>query len=97
MTFNYELSATQKMALSRIGEIGREMLTTWDREYLFDLYCEAEDIWNENFPFEASQVGDDWYLTKRFNDLDRKLREEHEVIQVQLFGCTININGKEVK
>lgn len=66
-------TAEQRMAWGRIIQIGNSMLVTTDREELFDLFCEADDLWNNNFPFEAAQKGDEWWLAKRFNTIDRAL------------------------
>ena len=93
---NFEtMSQEQKDAWKRICFIFREMLSVFDREYLFDLYCEAEDLWWEFFPFEASQWGDDWWVTKRFNDVDRHLKKVgNTAITVNLFGCNVTVNVK---
>lgn len=66
-------TATQRMAWARITQLANSMLATTDRSKLFDLYCEAEDLYNEFFPFEAAIDGDNWWLTKRFNNIDRAL------------------------
>lgn len=94
---NWEtMTPEQKNAMRTINKLGTLMLTAWDPEYLFDLYCEAEDLWNEFFPFEASQWGDNWWLTKRFNDLNREIGNRQKYlaggVNVNLFGCEVTIN-----
>lgn len=96
---NYEtINDAQKDALREIHRLGNLMFTAWDEEYLFDLFCEAEDLWNEYFPFEASQAGDDWYLTKRFNDISREIRNRKNTgVTVNLFGCDVTVNIKNIQ
>lgn len=73
MKISMNRSKEQRDAWSRIIQIGNSMLVTTDRGELFDLFCEADDLWNEYFPFEAAQEGDGWWLAKRFNTIDRAL------------------------
>ena len=90
------MNTEQRDAYKRILFIAREMLSVFDREYLFDIYCEAEDLWWEFFPFQASQYGDDWWVTKRFNDCDRHLKKVGNAVTVNLFGCnnvTVNVKN----
>lgn len=63
----------QRAAWAKIVQLANSMLATTNRGILFDLFCEADDIWNENFPFEAGILGDKWWLAKRFNNIDRAL------------------------
>lgn len=63
----------QRRAYARISQLANSMLCTTDRAELFDLFCEAEDLYNEYFPFEAGIDGDNWWITKRFNNIDRAL------------------------
>ena len=97
MRINYEtLTSDQKNALKKIHELGNEMLRAWNENDLFDIYCQADDLWNEYFPFQAEQEGDHWYLTRRYNDLSREFRKNKnpESLTVNLFGCTVKINIK---
>ena len=63
----------QRHAWARIIQLANTMLATTSRNELFDAYCEAEDLYNEYFPFEAGIDGDNWWLTRRFNNIDRAL------------------------
>ena len=94
---NYEtLNQSQKDALRQIRHLADLMLGAWDEDYLFDLFCEAEDIWNDQFPFESNLQGDDWWVTRRFNDCSRAIKEAKKRggcnITVNLFGCTVQID-----
>ena len=92
---NTNITKTQKQALGKINKIYKHMLECNYTDDLFDLYCEAEDIWAENFPFEFNIEGDDWWLTKKYVDLDRKLRkniEENPTVTINLFGCNVTVN-----
>jgi len=74
MKINLETKTSpQRRAYARISQLANSMLCTTDRAELFDLFCEAEDLYNEYFPFEAGIDGDNWWLTKRFNNIDRAL------------------------
>lgn len=74
MKINLSTKSTgQRRAWARITQLANSMLCTTDRQKLFDLFCEAEDLYNEHFPFEAGIDGDNWWLTKRFNNIDRAL------------------------
>ena len=74
MKINLETkTATQRRAWNKIAQLGNSMLCTTDRSELFDMFCEAEDLYNEHFPFEAGIDGDNWWLTRRFNTIDRAL------------------------
>lgn len=87
------ITVAQKKALKKINELANSMLMAWDEEYLFDLFCEAEDLWNEYFPFEAEQAGDDWWVTKRFNDVNREIRNRRTCgVTINLFGCDVTVN-----
>lgn len=66
-------TSEQRKAWNKIVQIGNSMLATTDRNKLFDLFCEADDLWNEFFPFEACTKGDNWWLARRFNNIDRAL------------------------
>ena len=82
------INDAQKKALRKISRIAAKMRVAWDKDYLFDLYCEADDIWNEYFPFQANQLGDKWYITKLYNDLARELKDRTPVT-INLFDCNI--------
>ena len=83
----------QRTAMKEISHLYNLMLQAWDEGYLFDLYCQADDLWQENFPFQASQWGDDWWVTRRYNDMVRYIRDRPmKSFTVNLFGCTVNIN-----
>lgn len=82
---------SQKKALREIRRITAKMRTCWDKEYLFDLYCQADDIWNDEFPFQAEQLGDNWSVTKLYNDLARKLKN-HGQVTINIFDCNVTIN-----
>lgn len=66
-------TATQRQAWFKIMQIANSMLVCTDRGELFDLFCKAEDLYNDHFPFEASMDGDSWWLTRRYNNIDRML------------------------
>ena len=94
---NWEtMTSKQRTAMKRIQKLGNLMFNAWDESYLLDLYCQADNLWNEYFPFEASQWGDDWFLAKRFNDCQKAIREAKQRggcnVTVNLFGCTVQID-----
>lgn len=66
-------TSAQRRAWNKINQIANSMLATTDRDELFSLFCEAEDLYNDFFPFEAGIDGDNWWLTRRFNNIDRAL------------------------
>ena len=88
------MTEAQKIALSQIEELGRKMFRARYEDDLFDLYCEADDLWEEYFPFFAEQEGDRWYLTRRYNDLAKRLRNKPDVVTVNIFGNNITVNVK---
>ena len=87
-----DINDNQRAILRKISRIAAKMRTCWDKDYLFDLYCEADDLWNENFPFQAQQLGDKWYVTKLFNDLSRELKNMHNVT-INLFDCNVTMKN----
>ena len=84
------ITEAQKKALRKISRIAAKMRTCWDKDYLFDLYCQADDLWNDNFPFQAEQLGDKWYVTKLFNDCARELKNMRS-ITINLFDCDVTM------
>ena len=63
----------QRRAWGKINQLATTMLFVTDRAELFDIFCKAEDLYNDFFPFEASIDGDNWWVTRRFNIIDRSL------------------------
>lgn len=84
------LSKTQEMVLRKISRLKSKMMKAWDENYLFDLYCQADDLWQEYFPFQANQLGDKWEVTKLYNDLSRAIRDKKSVV-VNLLGCNVTL------
>ena len=84
------LSRPQEIALVRIEKIRQKMLNCWDSETLFDLYCQADDIWQERFPFQANLLGDKWEITKLYNDLDKEIKKGG-FVTVNLFGKSLQM------
>lgn len=84
------LSRSQEIALVRIEKIRQKMLKCWNSETLFDLYCQADDIWQERFPFQANLLGDKWEITKLYNDLDKEIKKGG-FVTVNLFGKSLQM------
>lgn len=83
------MTKKQIKAKKRIAIIRGKMEECWDTKYLSQLFEEAENIWYENFPFEANNVGDNWYLKRRYHDLCKEIRKRGN-ININLFGCNLN-------
>lgn len=85
------LSRSQKTALAKINKIRQKMMNCWNSEDLFDLYCQADDIWQEKFPFQAQILGDKWEVTRLYNDLSRAIKNSREYVTVNLFGKSLQV------
>lgn len=73
------------------GIIARMMKSEDDTE-VFDLYCEAEDLWEEYFPYESLHEGDSWYGCRMFNIRQKQLEKLSKIgITYNLYGCKVTI------
>lgn len=89
------MTVEQRTAMKKINVLYGKMLTCFTEDELFDVFCEADDLWEENFPFEAAQWGDESFLHKRFNDMGRELRRRKAanggIMTFNVMGHTVSV------
>ena len=85
-----EWTNQQIVTMRRINRILWKMLFSNNEDEVFDLFCEADDLWNEYFPWEAAQKGDKWKGVRWFNDKMRSLKKP------QIIEVAVNINNSNV-
>ena len=84
---NYYWNKEQINAMKAIQQILWDMLLSNNEDEVFDLFCQADDLWNEYFPWEASQKGDSWKGVRWYNDKMRSLKK------MTTDNTTTNISG----
>ena len=69
-----------------------KMMKSQDNEEVFNLYCEAQDLYDEWFPYESLHEGDDWYGCRMFNLRTKQLEKLSKVgVTYNLYGCKVTI------
>lgn len=89
------MTKDQRVAMKQINALYNKMLECFTEDELFDVFCEADDLWEENFPFEAAQWGDGSFLHRRFNDMNRELRRRKAanggIMTFNVMGHTVSV------
>jgi len=68
------INETQREAFIRCQKIYNcDFFKVSNSKELEELFEEAKTLWWNNFPFEASLLGDDWWVERRYNDLNKML------------------------
>lgn len=86
------LTMKQYRAKERIEELERTMKRCDDLDELFDLFCEADDIWNYNFQMESMMNPD-----PNFQPLHEKIfLMRQEILEARskfVTSALVNVNG----
>lgn len=93
MTAN--LTIIEEKAKEEIIYLERQIRRCNDIDDLFDLYCEADDIWIKHFEFYEVMANNDNFVPdheRLFLAQQDKLEKSPETVTINIFGCNVTMN-----
>lgn len=73
------------------------MMKSENDKVVFDLYCEADNLYSKFFIYDSTNEGDDWYGCRMFRIREQELedlkKKQDTTVTYNLYGCNVTINN----
>lgn len=93
------LSLQEEMIREEIINLERKIKHSNDLDDLFDLYCDADDLWIKYFEIYEVKSNNNNFVPdheRLFLERQDKLEKSPETVTINIFGCnvTMNVNNR---